>query len=111
MASEYDFMTPEDRAKKAAELANKRQAWASIRSRGKARFVLLRGAWREAVFVILWNVFYASYLHVNIALAVRVTLLILPMGRVFNLLEWHWNERHYFLKPDQQSEIRPAEPR
>lgn len=112
MAGEYDFMLPEDRAQKKAEFENKCQAWTSTRSRGMARFVLFNNSWREAVFIILWGFLFAIYLlHVNIALVVRATILILLMGRVFNLLEWHWNERHYSDRSTQQSAIGSMEPR
>src|ERR1035437_61753 len=95
-------MLPEDHAQKVVELANERQAWTSTRSRGMARFVLFNNVWREAVFIVVWNVLFAVCFHVNIALVVRVTIFVLLMGRVFNLLVWHWNERRYSHRPDQQ---------
>jgi uncharacterized membrane protein len=95
MADEYEFMLPEDRAQKIAEFASKRQAWVSTRSRGKARFVLFSGALREAVVIIGLNVLYGFFLHTSIAIAVEVSIFTLLMGRVFNLLEWHWNERRF----------------
>jgi hypothetical protein len=99
MVGEYDFMQLEDREQKLAEFANKRQAWISTQGRGMTRFVLFNGVWREAVAIIVWSVLFAVCLHVSIALVLRVALLILLMGRVFNLLEWHWNERRYRLPP------------
>jgi len=112
MAGEYDFMLPEDRAQKVAELTNKRQAWTSTRSRGMARFVLFNNFWREAVFIILWGFLFAvCLLHLNIALVLRATMLILLLGRGFNLLEWHWNERRYFHRSNRQSAIGSKEPR
>jgi hypothetical protein len=111
MAGEYDFMLPEDRAQKVAEFADKRRAWISTRSRGKGRFLLFYGALREAAFLILWNVLYAVYSHASVALAIRVTIFVLLMGRVFNLLVWHWNDRRYLPRPNEQSSIGSAERR
>jgi len=88
-------MLPEDREQKVAEFENKRQAWISILIRGKARFVLLHGVLREAIFLIAWNVLFTVHMHLNIKLVAQVTVFVLVMGRVFNLLELHWNERRF----------------
>ncbi len=105
MAREYDFMLPEDRAQKAAEFEKKHLDGIATRSRGKTRFVLLHGIAREAVFVIGWNVLYAVYLHLMISLVARVTIFVLLMGRVFNLVEWHWSERRYSPQAKRNSPI------
>jgi hypothetical protein len=98
MATEHDFTVPEDRALKVAEFEAKRQAWISTRSCGKVRFVLFSGVLREVVPIVVLNSVYAVLLHVSIALAARVTLLVLLMGRVFNQLEWYWNEKRFVTK-------------
>ena len=95
MAGEYDLMLPEDRDRKLQDFERERREWVETLSRGKARFILLHGLLRFALFLIAWDVFYVIYSHVPVALAVRLTALTLLCNPVFNLLEWYWKDRRY----------------
>jgi|SRR5215472_5084491 len=95
MAGEYDFMLPEDRAQKMAEFESERLAWISTRSRGITRFVLLHELTRTVVLVVGWSVFQVVFRHASIPQALQVTIFVLLLQVIFNLLQWHRNERRY----------------
>ena len=95
MVGEYNFMLPEDRAQKRAEFERERRDWISIRSRGAARFLLLHGILRQVIFILVWGSLDVIFWHVRLALVLRAIILVLLMGPLLNLFEWHWNERRY----------------
>ncbi len=115
MASEYEWMLPADQDRKIAKFERDRQAWIATRSRGKVRFILWEGTLRLLVLAVLLTVFedYVAQWRLSIALMVRVTFLVLLSGPLFNLVEWHWNDRRYPPRPNQnqQSALGSTEPR
>lgn len=95
MASEYDFMLPEDRAQKEADSRANRQAWLSTRNRGIARFLLLHELNRTVVLVIAWGVFLVVFRQANLPELLKFIGFVLLTQVILNLLQWHRNGRRY----------------
>jgi hypothetical protein len=95
MRGKNDFMTPEDRAQKQAEIESKRQAWLLTKSNGRLRYVFLNDTLPIVLSGIVWGTFFVYSLHGSFERALSITVLLLAFGWICNLVQWYRNERRF----------------